>query len=389
MITMNVSNNGLYTIKTKYRYQVIEKKTFFDGEPYDYDKTQDFVRYQPDVFDKGGIPLILIEKKTMDKPHINNWSIGFSMATCGILPSFESSHSHSQWNISLSGDDSVSATVESCERIGNSTAFIPTPWLIFWGTSTCYSDCRIFDKHAFTFNSTYIDQPLEDEALAYGIATRLKELEETGRIKEQEITKSISVYNFLKETEKQTAIRKSILEKEGLTVKGNDGRQKYKFEIIQLECEDGKDFAYRFELAATANARVLLTDVNLIRTVFRSSLKEHYSLGHTDINPRSLIVDFPEFSVDNGHIVGRAVVLTISVESIVYDSSTRKGRLSIRINVNQFEEARQWIRNNICDLATEAKERNNKGESLVGDRFYIGNETLKENGILEIEFKTE
>ena len=102
-----------------------------------------------------------------------------------------------------------------------------------------------------------------------------------------------------------------------------------------------------------------------------------------------MVVDFPEYLLDSGRIYGRGVVLTISVEAMSYDPLSRKGRLSIRINTNQFEEARQWVRNNIVDLAMEAKEKVRGDGFSLGTRFYSESETMKENGILEVEFITE
>ena len=313
-----------------------------------------------------------------------------SIFSLNILPIVESKHIDSQWIISLGNEDSVLATVESCEYCGYSFSMLsPLALLFHWGKRTCFKGCKIYDGHRFgdiSF-SLSIDSSLINEPLAYSLAVKLKELEDSGIINEQVVAKAFSQYNLSKISERQRTVEKSRQKKMGETVQDAKGSQ-HTFDIVRLEREEGRDFAYSFVLASKSSDRISLADYNTIRTAFRSSIKEHYLLGHPDLNPRSLVVDFPEYALKNGQIVGRAVVLTISAESIRYDSATRRGRLAVRINVNQLEETRQWIRNNICDLAMEARKRDGDGLP-VGTRFYTESETMNEDGILVVDFKTE
>ena len=106
-------------------------------------------------------------------------------------------------------------------------------------------------------------------------------------------------------------------------------------------------------------------------------------------NDNSLFVDFPAYQQKEGRIEGRAVVLTISVASLTYDPNTRTGRLAVKVNANQYEEARKWIRKNIETLARDKNIALTTGEIPPAAKFYLGREELKDGNVLEIEFKTE
>ena len=82
-------------------------------------------------------------------------------------------------------------------------------------------------------------------------------------------------------------------------------------------------------------------------------------------------------------------MLTISVASLIYDPNTRKGKLAVRVNANQYEEARQWVRKNIETLARDKNIALTTGEIPPAAKFYLGREEFKDGNTLEIEFKTE
>ena len=127
----------------------------------------------------------------------------------------------------------------------------------------------------------------------------------------------------------------------------------------------------------------------LLQKEFRQAIKEDYVESFPGTNKSSLFVEFPEYKLNNGKIEGRAVVLTISVTSLTYDPNTRTGKLAVKVNANQYEEARKWIRKNIETLARDKNIALVTGEIPPAAKFYLGREELKEGNILEIEFKTE
>jgi hypothetical protein len=128
---------------------------------------------------------------------------------------------------------------------------------------------------------------------------------------------------------------------------------------------------------------------SLIQNEFRDAVRKDYHGTYLGTNSDSLIVDFPEYKLINGKIVGRAVVLTISVASLAYDPNTRTGKLAVKVNANQYEEARKWVRKNIETLARDKNIALVTGEIPPAAKFYLGREELKDGNILEIEFKTE
>ena len=109
---------------------------------------------------------------------------------------------------------------------------------------------------------------------------------------------------------------------------------------------------------------------------------------HPDINPRTLEIDFTDYTLKAGTVSGRVAVLSISPESLSYDSRTRKGIIRVRVRDGQFEDARRWIRRNIGDLAR------NSNIEVMGDavpkegRFFSEREEMRD-GVLEVSFTIE
>ena len=166
----------------------------------------------------------------------------------------------------------------------------------------------------------------------------------------------------------------------------SEGAQLYN--ILSCKREAGSDFSYRFELELLEKNRSLRT-FRTVQQEFRKAVKEDYVESVPGVNPNELYVEFSEYELKGGKIEGRAVVLTISVVAMKYDPASRAGTLSIRVNANQYEEARKWVRKNIETLARDKNIALTTGEIPPAAKFYLGREELKDGNILEIEFKTE
>ena len=160
------------------------------------------------------------------------------------------------------------------------------------------------------------------------------------------------------------------------------------YNILSCERESGSDFSYRFTLELTSKDKSLRA-FRAIQKEFRQAVKEDYTESFPGARQNDLHVDFPEYKLNNGKIEGRAVVLTISVSSLAYDPNTRTGKLAVKVNANQYEEARKWVRKNIETLARDKNIALTTGEIPPAAKFYLGREELKDGNILEIEFKTE
>ena len=160
------------------------------------------------------------------------------------------------------------------------------------------------------------------------------------------------------------------------------------YNILSCERESGSDFSYRFVLELTGKDKSLRA-FRSVQKEFRLAVKEGYAESFPGVKKGSLFVDFPEYKLNNGKIEGRAVVLSISVTSLSYDPNTRMGKLAVKVNANQYEEARKWIRKNIETLARDKNIALTTGEIPPAAKFYLGREELKDGNVLEIECRTE
>ena len=160
------------------------------------------------------------------------------------------------------------------------------------------------------------------------------------------------------------------------------------YNILSCEREAGNDFAYSFTLELVGKDKSLRT-FRHVQKEFRQAIKDDYVESFSGVNKNSLYVEFPEFKLNDGKIAGRAVVLTISVASLAYDPNTRTGKLAVKVNANQYEEARKWVRKNIETLARDKNIALVTGEIPPAAKFYLGREELKDGNILEVEFRTE
>ena len=152
--------------------------------------------------------------------------------------------------------------------------------------------------------------------------------------------------------------------------------------------ESRDSYSYRFVLKLNDAAGA---DLNLSRRIqadLRQSVRDDYVASAGDKDASVLRIDFPEYAIRDGKVEGRAVVMTVALIEFVYDPETAHGRLAVKVNPQQYEVTRQWVRNNIATLAKD------KGTNLMGiisgkPRFTIGREVLREDNVLEVEFSTK
>jgi len=161
------------------------------------------------------------------------------------------------------------------------------------------------------------------------------------------------------------------------------------YSIISFDRESGNSFSYRFVLALSDTNNRSLQVLRAVQKEFREAVKADYTESFPGVNLHSLFVEFPEYKLHEGRIEGIAMVLTISVTSLSYDPNTRTGKLAVKVNANQYEEARKWIRKNIETLARDKNIALTTGEIPPAAKFYLGREELKNGNVLEIEFRTE
>ncbi len=157
------------------------------------------------------------------------------------------------------------------------------------------------------------------------------------------------------------------------------------YTIESFARETGNRYAYRFLLKLNDASSADLTLSRRIQADLRQSVRDDYVASAGTKDASSLQIDFPEYAIREGKVVGRAVVMTVELLEFVYDPATAQGRLAVKVNPQQYETTRQWVRNNI---ATLAKDKNaNILSTLSGKpRFTIGREILRDDNVLEVEF---
>ena len=159
------------------------------------------------------------------------------------------------------------------------------------------------------------------------------------------------------------------------------------YTIKSFSRETGDEFAYRFELALSDAATADLALSRRIQAELRESVRQDYIAATGVKDAGALRIEFPQYVIAEGKVKGRAVVMTVELLEFVYDPVSAQGRLAVKVNPRQYEVTRQWVRNNIATLARD------KDPSLLNAlagryRFKIGREVLRDDNVLEVEFRT-
>lgn len=158
----------------------------------------------------------------------------------------------------------------------------------------------------------------------------------------------------------------------------------YTIELFEREGGDG--FSYRFVLAISDSAAADLTLSRRIQADLREAVRADYAAATSTKNLASLRIEFPQYAIKDGKVEGRAQVMAVELLEFVYDPETAHGRLVVKVNPQQYELTRQWVRENIATLAHD------KNATLFGigkPRFTIGREDFrKDEQVLEVEFQT-
>lgn len=375
----NARDNG-DVICTRFHYKLIGS-----GE-YKYMNDQ-FQKCQPEVFYDDGINVNVSVEDTLKKDYeINQVNAFFSFMTLGIVPSVSKSHLHRRCMLSIAGRQIGS--VEVCARIDEAEMSVPfMSFLVFLGDgTTCIATGKKFVEH--NYDKPCIYYYLAQKAMAYGIASRLKEAEGSGLINERFVMAAQSAQSLSDAYATRAKIQADETTRHGGTAKVAEADGSSPFEIVRCDNERGKDFAYTFTLRRRGGGAATLSDYGVMRSAFRSMIRTNYASSHPDVNPRTLVIDFTEYALKGGVINGRVAILMISPESLTYDSASRRGVVRVRIGEGQFEDARRWIRRNLVSLVNRRGIASGGDALPQGARFYSEREEMR-GGVLEVSFKTE
>ena len=154
-------------------------------------------------------------------------------------------------------------------------------------------------------------------------------------------------------------------------VKSHDAACKYDFEVKLVG--DGT-----FEAAEK------------VRSAIRRQLVKEFLSANPHTGVDDVRISFLSWNQLKSAIKGTAVVVKVSAVRLEYDGLTRRGKIAVRLDGRDVSAARKWALENVGELATGKNVVLVAGKAPpTGASFSVGNERMTEDGLLEIEFKTE
>ena len=349
--------------------------------------------YQPNVFrSEGGIPIVLRARLKNGDFHYTSLFGSFllSLFSLQIIPHTQKQEAIYECVIEIEGIENVHASFEIL-NVGDraSSHLFPSP-LLWYTDSPAVEGYCVFSQHTQTMTMTYpsvseiynqnkgvlgdghkaygsahvsfkgvdFSSGLEQRSLAYGLAVKLKELEDSGKID-------------------------AMLKKKAAEVSTAP-----KHNIIRLDRDSDKTFTYSFELELAQNPTDFKKAWQAVLLDFAKSLKEDYRDAFPSVDMASLEVSFSGFKREGLRLSGRAAVLTLKPISLDYNAHTRSGKLSVRFTAGQESEAKVWIQRNIKRLIRDKNIALTAG-TLPPEAGYQVIEEKTEGNVMAIEFKSE
>lgn len=352
---------------TKYRYRLT---CVYNGDNSEMLWFGDacMARYYPRVFATDGLPIALrIRFKTFTTP--NTWAILLSLCSLEVIPAVQKRDSTFSCSVGLVDATDCNVTFDLVSRFESAFSFgVPTAFLLYNEEPTDAGH-RVFFKtersicKGSSFMPSFDPEELMErdvqfqQGLAYAIAVKLKELEDSGRVD--------AMLN--RKTARQSSVPPH--------------------NVIRFDRDSGG--RYSFVIDMMQNPKDVNVAKDTVLKEFAKSVMEEYLDSFPNVDLASLSVAFTNVKVDGLRISGRAVVLTIKPIALVYDANIRRGKLSVRFNAGQLEEARTWILKNIETLARDKNIALVTGGIPPPAKFDVLSESLKDGNVIEIEFKTE
>ena len=370
---------GIKPIVTRNRYTLVDAKhkaetanvDLMAGNTFGMRFTNEGLRkFQPNVFSDDGIR-VMLDYKLLNRTSGSSLGTVPFVFTLGVLPLFSHWETKSRCTLDVLDNPDARMSFERHDVADSAmTMFLPLSFLFLNGEADVpdamanYSGHQMHTRSCYMIDGADIDMVClrSEETLAYAIAALLKKMEDNGLITETNN----------KHTERNETLQNSVSDK---------------YEIVEFEKDDDCAYRYSFALKRRDSGSVAVRESRELKKILRAMIREDYLLSFPDA-ARSVVIDFPKFSLQNGKVVGKAVALTFSVASLQYDPHRRAGALRIRIGENQFEEARKYARKNIESIARDkniALDANKIPPSAV---FYLEEEKLN-GGMLEISFRVE
>lgn len=358
-----------------------------------------FSKFQPNVFAADGIPVSMRIRMKNITSGSSVLDVLLHICSFTIFPVVVNISALYDCLIEVDGIDNNGVLFEVVDMSDSATShLVPSP--LWWYTdSPDVEGCPVFSQHGQTMISTWLncevynqnkgvlgkdeesygtiatvtsfnmnllsqqnkDLPFDglmQRALAYGVAVKLKELEDSGKID-------------------------AMLKKKAAEVSAAP-----KHNIIRLDRDSDKTFSYSFELQLAQNPADFKKAWQMVLQDFAKSLKEDYVDAFPSVDIASLQVSFSGFKRGALRLSGRAAVLTLKPVSLEYNSHNRKGIMSVRFAEGQVSEASTWIRRNIKTLVRDKNIALTSGSLPPEGKFAITNEKIDGN-VMTIEFMVE
>ena len=311
------------------------------------------------VFSRQGIPVTLVRVAIEDS---SDYSFLLWFLSCQILPARILDESLVEWEIIID------------HQVGKNPSFEVNL------VDECYLSCLSplaalvplkeveAQKQSEVFTQDYLGvitraDKINKDALSYGVASRLMVAEASG-----EIEPVIQAWRRLKQHEAE--------------------RTATAYTVVDCRREDISKFIYSFTVKLHGVEQDTLKAFRNVQKKFREEIKSDYLKTFEDARGDTLYVDFPQYGLKDGLIVGKAEVFAFTSAALSYDSQTRRGKLSVAFDPRQYESARSWVRKNIETLARDKNIALVTGQLPPAATYYSLGEKVDGN-VMEIEFKTE
>ena len=364
----------------RYRIESIHAKQNTDWEylpsPIQVGKLRQVARTRyPHVFADDGVPVRLHGNVNLSvNEHAARLVLMFGM---GIIPAYISGDG--VWNFEIEiGESSITrATMQGRDKWEKIVAFLPHSWVVPMGESANSDSLRSFEVHVKTVDDVRAaskkTEELRYEAVAHGLAIKLKELEDSGQADAAIAYRRPTAPSMI-----EKRLQESMMAKP----------KPKSYTVVRCRRESATQFMYSFAVKLRDDGQDALKSFRSVQKEFRDEIKSDYLETFPDASANSLYVDFPEYSLADGVIVGRAEVLAITPVKCQYDATTRCGLLAVRFDKRQFEAARAWIRKNIETLCRDKNIALTTGLLPPAATYYSLDEKV-EGDVLEIKFRTE
>ncbi|MBO5905571.1 MAG: hypothetical protein J6Q84_04045 [Kiritimatiellae bacterium] len=359
---------GIKPITTRNRYTLVDAKhkaetanvDVMSGSTYELQFTnENLKRFQPGVFSDDGVPFVL-KWKELKRDRFDYAPL--SAFTLCTIPGFGGGERSCRNTIEVQNNPDAHIEYDEYWQRRHAIANTPISYLFYRGNASAPKELK---EYSFIQEIGAGDSFSRDEGIelkAYAIAALLKKMEDNGLIAEANN----------KHADRNETFQNSVSDK---------------YEIVEFEKNDDCAYRYSFALKRRDSGSVAVRESRELKKILRAMIREDYLLSFPDVS-RSVVIDFPKFSLQNGRVVGNAVALTFSVASLEYDSHRRRGVMRIRIGENQFEDARKYARKNIESIARDKNIALDAKTIPPSAVFYLEGEKLN-GGMLEISFRVE